>query len=230
MTTLTLTATQLRDLVTPVIPHASKDDTLPSLTSVRIRTAGHYVTAIATDRYRIGFQRLLLEEQPPEGFDALVPVRVLKRMLTLFRPTRWHNPTLSLTVDQLRMTVASADALTDDGMLDASLTFGLAEEGVSPRNVLDRLVAEALAGKPDGEAMVPAFNPHFLADFRLGQPQHIPMRISATGKVNKPWLVRIGEDFIGLIVPVRQTDGVEAADVDSWLPLLSVPAEEPKAA
>ena len=237
MTTITLTATQLRDLVTPVIPHASKDQTLPSLCAVRIRSAGQYVTAIATDRYRIGFQRVTLSDPPAEaGFDALVSVAVLKRILGIFRPTRWHNPALRLTVEGLRLTVGVADTLDEprgaldaSGMVGATLTFNVIDADY-PK--IDRLIREALEAKPDEAAMAAVFNPEFLADFRIGQPRHEPMRITATGGPARPWLIRIGDDFIGLLVPVRfgGDHTTVQQDTTSWLGLLDVPAESEKPA
>lgn len=239
MTTITLTATQLRDLLTPVLPHASKDDTLPVLTAVHIRTAGRYVTAIATDRYRIGFQRVALDPEPEAGFDAVVSVVALKRLLAMFRPTRSHNPAVRLTVDDGRLTATAASTLDDggeqpnmwfpgDSLAGATLTFQLVDATHPP---IDRLVRDALNGKPEDGATAPSFNPEFLADFRIGQPRHLPMRISATGAVSKPWLIRIGDDFIGLIVPLRYADPDSApGDAATWLPLLDVPAEETKAA
>jgi len=241
MSSITLTATQLRDLVTPVIPHASKDQTLPSLCAVRIRSAGQYVTAIATDRYRIGFQRVTLTEPPAEGggFDAAVPVAVLKRIMGVFRPTRWHNPVLELAVDGERLRVSLADTMTEqtvgtsgdvDGLAGASLTFAL-HSGDFPYPALDRLVREALEGVPDEAAMTAVFNPEFLADFRIGQPRHEPMRITATGGPARPWLIRVGDDFIGLLVPVRYGDHTTVPeDTPSWLGLLDVPAEAEKPA
>lgn len=242
MTAITLTATQLRDLVTPVIPHASKDQTLPVLTALRIRSAGKYVTAIATDRYRIGFQRIEPTQAPAAGFDAAVPVPVLKRVMAMFRPTRWHNPVLELAVDAERLRVSLTDTMTDqqqtsgtgdvDGLAGASLTFTLRTDFPYPN--IDRLIREALEGVPDEAAMAAVFNPEFLADFRLGQPRHEPMRITATGGPARPWLIRIGDDFIGLLVPVRFTSDQGApGDTTSWLPLLEAApsvAEKPTAA
>lgn len=238
MTAITLTATQLRDLLTPVIPHASKDETLPTLRAVHIRTAGKYVTAIATDRYRIGFQRVALDPEPEAGFDAVLSAVAIKRLLALFRPSRSHNPAVRLTIDGARITAAAASTLDDgeqpnmwflgDGLAGASLTFQLVD-GDYPK--VDRLIRDALNSKAEDAAMAPSFNPEFLADFRIGQPKHIPMQISATGPVKKPWLIRIGDDFIGLLVPVRYADPATApGDTDTWLPLLDVPAEAEKPA
>lgn len=233
MTTITLTATQLRDLVTPVLPHASKDVTLPILTALRIRTTGQYVTAIATDRYRIGFQRIALDPAPEAGFDATVYVGALKQILGIFRPTRAHNPTLSLTVEGEKLTVAAADTLDSafgarGGFVGASLTFQLVN-GDYPK--LDRLVRDALEGEPEQAAMAATFNPEFLADFRIGQPRHQPMRISPTGAATRPWLIRIGDDFLGLLVPVRFADAASTpGDPASWLALLDAPTEAEKPA
>lgn len=239
MTAITLTATQLRDLITPVIPHASKDQTYPSLCAVRIRTAGQYVTAIATDRYRLGFQRIRLagEGELLSAFDAAVSVAVLKRIMAMFRPTRWHNPVLELDADADRLRVSLTDTMTEqtagtgdvDGLAGATLTFALHND--IPYPPLDRLVRAALEGKPDEVAATAVLNPQFLADFRIGQPRYVPLQLTPTGGPAKSWLIRVGDDFIGMLMPVRIGDyAAVQQDTTSWLGLLDVPAEAEKPA
>ena len=93
---ITLTARELTALVAPVLPHASRDWTLPLLASIRVRSAGPWVTAIATDRYRIGMQRVRPADAPEPGFDVAIPLGVLARIRTIFKATRAHDPALTL--------------------------------------------------------------------------------------------------------------------------------------
>jgi hypothetical protein len=223
--TLTLMATQFRDLVTSVLPHASRDATLPALCSLRIRTRGEYVTALATDRYRIGLQRVRLDAPAP-GFDAVVSVAAIRRVLSTFKHTRRHDPALRFTLDGDLLTVAADDGL--DGLSSASLTFSLSTDFPYPD--VDRIIRSTLEATAPTELVTPTFNPHFLADFRIGQPRNVPIQITPSGEALKPWRIRVGRDFIGLLVPVKLSSGgpVDAGDASEWLALLDGPAS-PKA-
>lgn len=227
MTAITITARELTALLGPVTPHASKDDTVPLLCAVRIRSNGPWLTAIATDRYRIALKRIRPSAAPEEGFDAIIPLRVLARVRSIFKAGRGHDPILTFTIDGTRLTVGAADTFA--GLVDASLAFELDSLGKWPYS-LDRIVREGLTAEPVTKPAVGAFTPAFLADFATGQVGASPMRISPTGLGSKPWLVRIGDDFIGLIVPVRVSDTPSASDEDAWLPLLDAPEPEAKVA
>ncbi|MEV4094052.1 DNA polymerase III subunit beta [Streptosporangium saharense] len=61
-----------------VAPAASRDETLPMLTGVRVDIAGEQVTMAATDRYRIAAREFEWRpEQPDVTAAAMVPARVL---------------------------------------------------------------------------------------------------------------------------------------------------------
>jgi|GEM_PF-3976544 len=232
--TLTISAKDLAALVAPVIPHAEKSASsgmVPILQTVLIRRAGEYVTAFATDRYKIAFQRRALGEsvQADDGFRAVVPVAALKHIRTVFRATRVHNPVLRLTVegDQLHVEIADGFDTERGAITGASLRFALAA-GEYPK--VDRLVREAVDAEPPAEAMAMNVNPNFLAEFRIGQPLHTPITITPTTHAMKPWLIRVGADFIGLIVPVRFAEGEETSGKAEWLALLDPAETETKAA
>lgn len=229
MSTITVTARELTALVASVIPHASKDETLPLLCSVFVRSAGPWITAIATDRYRLGFQRIRPAEAPGEGFAAIIPLRVLARIRSTFKADRVTDPIIALTVDGEKLTATTTGAL--DGMVGASFEFRLYDVASKWPNV-DRLLADALgADVPTGSSRL-LVNPSILADFRLGQSRYETMRVTPTGPDNKPWLVRIGDHFIGLVVTVRggTTGEVEPAERSAWLDLLVGAKSEAKAA
>jgi len=229
MTTLTLSARQFDTLVAPVIPHAATG--LPVLEAVLVRTSGQYVTALATDRYKIGFHRIQLDEAPPAGFRALLPLQVLAQIRRLFRVTRGHDPVLSLDIDGDTLRVTAADVLSGasfGGLTGASLTFSLDRLGEFPR--IDHLVRDALTAEPGPDAVPMNVNPTFLASFKTGQPPRVGMQITSTGGEHKPWLIRVGDDFVGLIVPIRFGANDAPGDADTWLPLLDADKREEKAA
>ncbi|MGW8565696.1 hypothetical protein [Isoptericola sp. NPDC055881] len=232
--TLTISAKELGALVAPVIPHAERGSAFSTqiLEAVLVRKAGEYVTALATDRYKIGFQRLAISDtvQADDGFRAAIPVVAIKHIRTVFRATKVHNPVLRLTVegDQLHVEIADGFDTERGAITGASLRFALAG-GEYPR--VDHLVREALEAKPPAEAMAMNVNPNFLAEFRIGQPLHTPITITPTRHPNSPWLVRVGADFVGLIVPVRFAgEGEETSRKDEWLALLDPAEPKTKAA
>jgi hypothetical protein len=222
MTTITLTSRELTALVAPVLPHASMDVTIPTLMSILIRSTGPWVTAIATDRYRIGMQRLRPDTEPGDGFMAAIPLRALARIRSLFKATRYNDPVLTFTVDDGTIVVTAVDTLI--GLTGASLSFDVVKD--YPK--IDRLMVEALNAPPVETASRAVINPALLADFAVGQPSHIPAHITPTGPDNKPWMIRIGDDFIGLVVPIH--GGSPLVDATTWLPLLTVAPTEPVAA
>ncbi len=106
--TLSLTARTFRDLVRPVLPHVATRGEPLALNAVHLYTHGGYVIAEATDRYTLGLCRA--ETTAPDGFDALMDLSAVRRILTLFKPTRKVDPTLTISVD------GDTIAVTGDGM------------------------------------------------------------------------------------------------------------------
>jgi len=216
MSTITVSARELTALVASVIPHASKDVSLPLLCSVFVRSSGPWVTALTTDRYRISLQRVRPAEAPGDGFAAIIPLGVLARIRSTFTAARNVDPIITLTVDEDKLLVTTTGAL--DGMVGASFEFRLTDKASAWPKV-DRLISEALASDGTTAARM-VVSPSLLADFRIGQPHYEPMRVTPTGGETKPWLIRIGEDFIGLIVPVRRSVEVAELEDAGWLDLL----------
>lgn len=68
----------LAQAITQVSVAASRDDTLPLLTGVRIEVEGPNMTLLATDRYRLAMRELTWEPTDPEYSEsALVKARIL---------------------------------------------------------------------------------------------------------------------------------------------------------
>lgn len=195
MSTLNLTAGQLRDVLTPVLPLAGKDDMLPVLTCVHLRTEGQTLIASATDRFRLGICREELVHAPEEPFEALVRVKDLKRILTLFKVTRFDNPALRLTVKGETLRVASTEGF--GGMAAAELTFTLMG-GEYPK--VNQLITAAIE---DTEPRVEAFgvNAAMLADFKHAVRYGDALMVRPGSGPRKGILVLCGDHFVGLIMP-----------------------------
>lgn len=216
--TATLTARDLTNLVAPVLPFTDRTGFLPLLWSVKIEAHGPHLVAMATDRYRIGVKRIVPEITPDPKFAALVPASVLARIRSTFKHTRRSNPSLRLEVTGDVLRVSGAEEF--EGLFDASFSFRLPNP-VADYPDIQKLLVKALSAEPPAEPTAGSFNPHFLADFAAASAGAQTMRLSPSGPADKPWIVRVGDDFLGLIVPIRHEVGEDTAAVRAdWLALL----------
>lgn len=225
---LTLTASELTDLVAPVVPHAATDPTLPLLNVVRVTVRDGFVLAAATDRYRAAFKRLRPATPPDPGFEALIPKPVLSRIRSIFKAKRGSNPALTLTVDDGDLIVQSSSGL-DGTTVGARLAFALPDE-VCDYPKIEVLLRQVLEHPAESLAAVNV-DPSLLADFRIGQPRLEPLRISAAlGRDGQQqWVIQCEDDFVGILMPVlRRGPGEQATD--SWLELLDERTPEAGAA
>lgn len=74
----TIDAQAFTQAVTQVTVAASKDNTLPLLTGVRVEIQGEKITLLATDRYRLALRELTWKPNQPDAEQvALVPMKTL---------------------------------------------------------------------------------------------------------------------------------------------------------
>ena len=207
MSRLTIDARTLRDLLNPVMPLACKDMELPALNCVQIRTEGNGVIASATDRFRLGICRAELPaDAEQEPFTALVRVVDLKRILALFKVTRFDNPTLTFELIANVLHVVSDGGF--GGLVGASITI-TTHEGEFPN--LDHIIREALTA--EGEcAREFGVNAAFLADFKHAIRNGEPLVVRPGANAAKPVAIGCGDHFVGAIMPRRLISG----DGDHW--------------
>jgi DNA polymerase III sliding clamp (beta) subunit (PCNA family) len=219
MSELTISIRDLKALVEPVMPFAARDDGLPTINTVYIESRGSHLLAFATDRFRLGCQRLAAAEDGrwPE-WSANIPVATLRSIFQTYKPKRFAEPMVTLKIDGDALTVHGDDALVD--LLDASVTYPLAG-GAFPkvRNILREAIASEERG---GEVGV---NPAFLADFargRSGGP--LAMRV---GGEKSPILFADGDDFVAVLMPRRLVGGEGSTfpSLSSWDDLFADAAE-----
>ena len=237
--TFTLTTTQLHALFAPVLPFADKGDTLPILAGVRVHSSGEYLYATATDRYRLGVQRVKVT--PPDEDTVGAPPNLVfilegsavRGLLSLHKTVRGGgDPALTFTVREDRVTVSGAGPF---GFMDSSTSWRTVH-GTYPNlaSILTEAVERANAKtEKHGPPVGACFNPTYLADFRHVTPRHSqePLRLWITSPT-KPMLVRVGEDFVGALMPVRFTGDGESTELDAeWFDALYAPetTPEPKA-
>lgn len=198
--TVTLKASQFRNLVSPVIPLASLGHDIPLLAAVLIEGHGHYLTATATDRYRMGVQRIKTGEDVT-GFTALVSTRSLRSILSIFKTTRSFNPVLSIAIKDDTLAIEATGALDMDGFVSGSMAWPLVT-GEYPKT--RSIIATAQAQATEGDFL---FNPALMADFKAAQHQGDPMLMRGTA--GKAIFVQVGDDFVGCIMPVAAERGPE---------------------
>jgi DNA polymerase-3 subunit beta len=217
--TVTTTASQLRTLLAPVLPFADQGDSLPILSTLRVRGHGEWVTAFATDRYRAALQRVRIEA--PADLDVNIPITSARLMLATFKTTRALDPELTLVFNKDTNRVSVESGSIGLGMFDARVSFAL-YDGEYPKAL--SILLTAAEAEPVAVADV-GLNPHFMADFRHVAQRHEPMRVKA-GEPGRPIFVAIGDDFRAAQMPVRSASDVPALIDDSWRALLTEPAKE----
>ena len=197
--TVALNASQFRFLVAPVIPLAEKTTWGPPiLNAVFIEGEGQYLTATATDRYTAGVQRIKVDVDVT-GFTALVSIRSLRSILSIFKTTRKFNPELTFTVTDTTFAVEAVGTMgMDTGFISGSMAWPLVD-GQYPK--VRGIIADAQARAVEGDYLL---NPAFLAGFQSAQHHGEPMLMRGTP--GHAIFVQIGADFVGAIMQVRSSD------------------------
>ena len=223
MTALTLTAREFRTLVEPVLPLAGRDDQLPVLCALLIEADGKWLSASATDRFRVGIKRIekrATDDDPttewPE-FKALIPTRAVRSLLTTFKPRRGTlDPTLTFKVDGNKMTADAVGLfdLFDSGRFVHTL---LMAEYPDVRAIIQKAIDKPVEERVSHVAL----NPTFLADFKATGNQTLRFLI---GAARSPVMVTDDDGFIGAIMPRR-----EDQEREDWSDFLAPKAKpEPK--
>ena len=223
---ITLTASQWRDVIAPVLPCAGSDMMLPVLNAVQIRTDGKWLIATATDRFRVAMKRIAkvsTDEDPatewPE-FSALIPLKAVRSIGAMLKPSRGgaHLSGATFTVESDRLTV-EASGLFD--LFDAARFTHHLETGEFP-NVAS-IFTRALAVPDEQRAPVSRINPGFLSDMKACGS--VVMRVIGPkeGDLQSPVVFTDDDGFLALLMP-RRTERSE----ESWDDVLA-PKAEPKA-
>ncbi|MFG2412340.1 DNA polymerase III subunit beta family protein [Streptomyces goshikiensis] len=77
--TVNTSAHELHRMLTQIAPHVSDDDTLPTLTAVRVEAEGGNLFVLATDRYTMAVARVGIVES--DAWQAYIPVESLPAVL-----------------------------------------------------------------------------------------------------------------------------------------------------
>lgn len=210
---LELTGAELRQMLGPVLAHASTDDPfIPVLTYIGIEVTGGELYLIGTDRYTLGVIRHPLTE-PAGRFTLAVPANALRTMLRTIKA----REAVELGI--------SPDAVTIRHTVTAIEYRALAADDIEPIDWRS-LLAKALTANAPREAGDTAVSPAYLARFRAATRDGEPLMVRALGHVV---VVACGEHFIGAVAPLRPR--ADTADVfEHWRTVLTLPAADRVAA
>lgn len=217
--TVTITTADFVGLLGDTIPFASGDDELPFLNSVRIFWDGDKLHMQATDRYRIAWASWHPDDEPEreyqgdifnqpgsgdEPWSILVPLADAAHLVKTYKlPAKEGHVPLTVECADGRLSVrrhrdTGYPAIrTDIESLSAGDTTHFPD-------IAKALADHDVMAKVDGLA----FTAKLVADFAKVRPRG-PMSLRFTGE-ESPVLVSIGERFVGLVMPVRESDGATA--------------------
>lgn len=177
--------------LTAVIPHAGTDKTLPMLCAVKFESEGTgTLTIVATQRYTLGTYVL---DWDGGAVDALLDVDSAKELL---RYAKGVSKSLAV-MSALSLTFTEESVEAFDLTRRASYPLMQGTTFVSWRAIMPTEDRQTV-----GLDKI-AWNPKFLTLFAKAAERNEPMRVFLGESNLKPTLVKIGENFAGLIMPVR---------------------------
>jgi hypothetical protein len=213
-------AQSIADLLGATSKLASKDQYLRNLNAILLRRCGEYLTATATDCYVLGVARIRLSTDlpmPPDGWRFLVPLSAASSLLRLAK----HCSTLDFSDDGFTLTVRS-----DVGGWSAdNVEVTHPEDGRYPsvgpllRKYLRRIVDAPSIGGLDFAKVG-----QFVQAQKIFGDSTSPVVIWDTSEKGQPsWALRIGADFVGLVMGMRLPEGMAEArrDVSDWDEILA---------
>lgn len=209
MPTWTATPAQVERVVAAVLPHASAATDLPLFNAVRLELDGDRLLAVASDRYSLVVCRASLKQwdenaKPVKGATAHIRVADVKRLLAFLRPQRRMVATWKLTASHLTVSFAGGSSLTVP--TSDSENFPQWRALVTP--LFDR--------EPEPGARM-GFTPRVV--------EHFHQSAKALGELHETWqfisplkpvIVRIGDDFLGLLMPCRLDPDAHVSDLAAF--------------
>lgn len=198
-----ITAHDLHRMLTQVIPHMGKDDTMPVLCAVYIEARGDQLLAIATDRFTMGVARHAVVNEG--DWKAVIPAGAIPAV------TEWLNNADSAPVV---LTVETEDDLVrlvltgNDGSLLSGYTPSAYREFPNWRAALNTQVAADPQPVP-----LTAYNTKFLARWKRADTQLYAWQ---PGPLKALILMDDRGDFLGMQMPIRAESLTPAELLAPW--------------
>ena len=175
---------------------ASTDTTVPAINAVRIEATETHVIAVATDRFTLGVARA---DYAGEAFTATLDRSHVDTLIKMAKTTKrdesWRQAEITVDENTLEFRFTTGESLS---VRVSDHDFPTFRQLIPSATLLET------------ENVTPIKLASFDA-FKLAQFAKVPghERMSMWIRGTKPTVVRIGDDFIGLIMPVRTPDGTE---------------------
>ncbi len=201
----TMKAADLHRVIAEAKNFAGRDATLPMLQNVRIEATETQLVAVATDRFLLGVSRA---DYAGEAFTVNIEGQqvdaLLKMAKTASRDAQWREVTIERRDDgNVEFRFNSGEAIT---VTPSAHEFPKYQQLIPTTTLLE---TETLHESP-----VIGFNAAYLARFAKIDGAHA-MRVYTRG--DKPTVVLIGDDFVGLIMPVRIPEDRRAYQRPAWI-------------
>ena len=179
----------LRELLEGATTHAHKDKDLPALNAVMLEGEGGYLTARATDRYRLIVGKIEVIEG--ELSPSLISLSDIKRIVALSKDYKLSGRvslnrigdllTVSVNGNSITLTIVEANYPTFDDIFNKGEV-----------TALDTI----------------AFNPAFFSDYSKIVGKGVQVKVTFNGE-NKPITIGLVGDKVewrALLMPMRYTD------------------------
>jgi DNA polymerase III sliding clamp (beta) subunit (PCNA family) len=177
----------LRELLEGAITHAHKDKDLPALNAVMLEGEGGYLTARATDRYRLIVGKIEVIEG--EISPSLVSLSDIKRIVALSKETKISNKVSLTRIGDILTVSAGGNSLT--------LTIVEANYPPSFDDLLNKGEVTAIE--------VIAFNPAYFADYAKIVGKGVQVSVTFKGD-RMPITIGLAGDKVewkALLMPMR---------------------------
>lgn len=193
--TVTILASDLARILSEASQFAHRGTDLPMINCVRLEADGGRLTAVATDRFRLGASSAELAGGKPR-WQIMVPLSQVKLLGGAAK--------LAGRLARVELYYISGD--NGELRLDFD-TLSMKVIGMGGHFPKWRDIVASASETPDSFGGYFAVNPQYMATFgkvKRNGGGHMRVRVRSASKVI---LVLIGDDFVGAIMPVRDQMG-----------------------
>lgn len=195
--TFQISAREFVDTLTTALTFALRDSTLPMLDGVDLNIHKGQLVTTATDRFRLALIRSEIDElEGKDGRLGFLDYAAARRLIALVKPA---GRGAGMILVPLTVTVADGKITVDNKSERVTVPISTI---VTPPDVI-KLITESIAREAKSSRDW-SVNPKLLASFATASRGDM-----AAVRVNdptRPLIVSIGDNFIGLLMPVRMGD------------------------
>ncbi|HEX2616645.1 MAG TPA: hypothetical protein VHL57_03830 [Flavobacteriales bacterium] len=211
-----LLANEVHRVLTEAAVFASTDDTLPMINCVQLTSTGTHLVAAATDRFALG-----VSATPCEGekWSVLIPLEFVKLIGTTLLPNRRkivRHCGLGVTPKLRKLFVKVVEPFKrGDEVWETTLEVPVRPSEGSNFPDWRKLLPTTVDNEHREVASVMGYNPELLARFAKVGGKYDRAKWFFRGPA-KPVSVQVGENFVGLLMPLRLADG--GWTLPDWMP------------